>query len=280
MKTEIVNVTPTMAAEWLAKSKINRNIREPVVTAYAEAMRRGAWFVTDAGIGFSEGGELVNGHHRLNAVVKADVPVKMLVVRGIDPEAKGAIDCGVYRTLNDRLKMFSGADNIARRTSFLRACVRLIGGDRVKLITTDDYESWLKHFATGIDWVIVLLCNHQELALAPVAGALAFAHKSSPDMIQAFGERYRDGADLQRNSPELALRNLVMSSRGRITVGSDRAALARKTLNTALAAIDGRQMSKVQDGHAGVTYFSRAYDTPAIRKLARPWADKDEAATS
>lgn len=275
MRTEIVNVSPEMAAEWLTKSKINRNLREPVVTAYAEAMRRGDWHVTDQGLGFSDGGELVNGHHRLTAVVRSGVAVKFLVVRGINPEAKGAIDCGIGRSLGDRLRMFTSTDNIARRTSILRVCIKLAAGQRVRVITIDDYQNWLRHFSAGVEWAVTLTGGSVGDALfpGPVSGAMAFAYKSSPDMVAAFGERYREGSGLERNSPELTLRNFMASTRSVHSGAGERMAVSRKTLNAILAAIDGRSMTKLQDGYTGLTYFSRAYDSPSMKKLAKPWAE-------
>jgi hypothetical protein len=47
------------------------------VRDFAEAMRRGDWRLTHQGIAFDASGALVDGQHRLAAIVEADVPVEI-----------------------------------------------------------------------------------------------------------------------------------------------------------------------------------------------------------
>lgn len=49
-----------------------------VVKGFAEAMSRGEWMVTHQGIAFSSAGVLVDGQHRLAAVIEAEHAIRKL----------------------------------------------------------------------------------------------------------------------------------------------------------------------------------------------------------
>lgn len=102
---EIVNVTPKLAAEWLQKNVNNRPVRQRIVDTYARDMEAGAWQITGESIKFNSSGELADGQHRLCAVVKAQLAVPMLVVRGVDPSSQTVMDSGAKRTSADALAL-------------------------------------------------------------------------------------------------------------------------------------------------------------------------------
>lgn len=55
-------------------------------------MRRGDWLVTHQGIAFDTRGVLVDGQHRLGAVVEADVTVKIAVFTDVEPDTFDVLD--------------------------------------------------------------------------------------------------------------------------------------------------------------------------------------------
>ena len=72
-------ITPERASEWLAANTTNRPVSKAVVRSFAQAMRRGEWMVTHQGIAFDTQGVLVDGQHRLAAIIEADRPVELTV---------------------------------------------------------------------------------------------------------------------------------------------------------------------------------------------------------
>lgn len=94
-------ITPEIAAEMLAASKGNRHQRRWHVEWLASMMRRGEWRVTNQGIGFTRDGVLIDGHHRLSAVVKSGCTVQMLVALGLEPKVYLDIDQGRVRNAAD-----------------------------------------------------------------------------------------------------------------------------------------------------------------------------------
>ena len=101
----VVKVTPTIAEAWLSKNTNNRNIRRNVVAAYARDMRAGNWQLTGDAIRFDRAGTLIDGQHRLHAVITAEASVPMLVVKGLGEDVQSVIDTGAKRSPGDMLRL-------------------------------------------------------------------------------------------------------------------------------------------------------------------------------
>lgn len=113
----VVDITPDIAKKWLAQNTHNRNLRERVVNGYAADMRDGNWVEDGQSIRFAKGdvvlldkppitgGALLDGQHRLSAIVKADVAVRMLVVSNLLDSTQETMDTGAKRSLGDVLKL-------------------------------------------------------------------------------------------------------------------------------------------------------------------------------
>lgn len=99
-------ITSEMAKQWLDVNHRNRQLSEPQVRRLADAIRRGEWMpsATDA-IGLDTNGGVINGQHRLSAIIHADTPITCLVVRNVDPDVIKVIDQGIGRSLAQLLAM-------------------------------------------------------------------------------------------------------------------------------------------------------------------------------
>lgn len=112
-------VTPQVASLYLKCNNGNRKIRENHVRILAGAIRRGEWKLTHQGIAFSESGRLLDGQHRLSAIVEADTPVQLVVVRGLPDDAFMALDIGNRRTTADILALDQKLIEVANLCGFL-----------------------------------------------------------------------------------------------------------------------------------------------------------------
>ena len=73
-------ITPKTAEKYLEQNTNNyRRMNRNKVSIYARDMKNGSWQTNGEAIKFNKRGELVDGQHRLKAIMEADVPVKMLV---------------------------------------------------------------------------------------------------------------------------------------------------------------------------------------------------------
>lgn len=121
-RTEVV--TPEMAKIYLSRSKGNRPINNRVVQQYARAMKRGEWMLNGEAIIFDNNGNLVNGHHRLNAVIKADCSAWFQITEGVEPSAFATFDCGLRRTAAQCLSL-AGVRNYSQVASAIRSFIVL-----------------------------------------------------------------------------------------------------------------------------------------------------------
>lgn len=99
------NITPAKAQEYLSTSTGNRPISKSTVHSYADTMKQGGWMLNGVPIVFDTDGHLLDGHHRLEAITLAGIPVKMDVCRGVQSEAFTTYDCGRHRSLGQLLAM-------------------------------------------------------------------------------------------------------------------------------------------------------------------------------
>lgn len=103
-------IDPVTAAEILSRNRGNRKVDRSVVEIYAEAMKRGEWKLHHQGIAIDGRGELLDGQHRLEAVVKSGVTIPVLVVRGVDRDAFSVVDTGKRRSVSDSLRTIGATD--------------------------------------------------------------------------------------------------------------------------------------------------------------------------
>ncbi len=76
----IVDVTPELAASWLDGTEVDRPVQERHVEQLATEMTAGRWQLTHRGIAFDINKKLIDGRHRLLAVIRSGKTVPMLVI--------------------------------------------------------------------------------------------------------------------------------------------------------------------------------------------------------
>ena len=111
---EVITVTPEFAKELLGHKHDNqRHVRHRHVEALADAMSKGRWRYTMDPIRLNDELQVIDGQHRLLAVVKSGKAQKFIVAILEDPEAFYALDQGVSRSLND-IRATQGKKTIGR----------------------------------------------------------------------------------------------------------------------------------------------------------------------
>ena len=101
----VVNVTPELAKIWLAIGRFNRRVNYSAVAKYVRQIDAGLWCRTHQGIAFTNEGVLIDGQHRLLAIVKTGKTVPMLVFTNEPQENFAFIDCGRNRSNLDTVRL-------------------------------------------------------------------------------------------------------------------------------------------------------------------------------
>lgn len=99
----VVTVDPATAQRWLDRMGANRHVRPSRVEQYARDMTNGDWRLTGEPVKFAADGRLLDGQHRLKALIRAGVTLHMFVVRGLDDESQMFMDTGAARGPGDAL---------------------------------------------------------------------------------------------------------------------------------------------------------------------------------
>ena len=96
-------VTPEKAAFMLTSNVDNyRNrLNRKHINNLKNELMLGEWKATTQGIGFDTNGVLVDGQHRLTAIVESGVTAQLLVCYNLQPDSKLKVDVGKKRSMTD-----------------------------------------------------------------------------------------------------------------------------------------------------------------------------------
>lgn len=147
VKTTYMNITADIASQWLEGNVRNRRIDQKHVDILAQDMAAGKWRLTHQGIAFNDQGMLVDGQHRLWAILQCGCTIPMAVSFGLSTESIDAIDGVKARTAVDRMTL-SGAFGQEGVTSYhaatLRELVRGMGNGK-KMPYHQEVELMIDH---------------------------------------------------------------------------------------------------------------------------------------
>jgi hypothetical protein len=105
MKMRKEKITPKKAAEYLKRKLPNRRTRPSLVVKYATDMKAGRWMLTHEGIAFDKRGRLIDGQHRLEAIIVAGVSIEMYVFSDLNRQTMRSVNIGGIRWDHDQLGM-------------------------------------------------------------------------------------------------------------------------------------------------------------------------------
>ena len=116
MKTRIETITPTMAKLYLETNYgKQRSLSESHVVHLAQQMKAGQWECNGEPIIFDENDNLIDGQHRLKAIIRSQIAIQTLVVSGVKQSTFVTINSGKSRSNSDvfSIKGIANYNNIA-----------------------------------------------------------------------------------------------------------------------------------------------------------------------
>ena len=120
MKVSIEEVTPMVAEMLLQKNTNNyRKLSQPTVLKYANKMRQGEWDASACMIQVDTNDVLLNGQHRLHAVMQSGETIQSIIVTGASPDSRYRIDSHMPRRMKDHCEC--EAYKITMINTFLRS---------------------------------------------------------------------------------------------------------------------------------------------------------------
>ena len=121
VRSEVVFVTPSLAVEMLTRNARNRKLTPGHVDEFEALLRRGEMCLNGSTIGFDTSGNLLNGQHRLNAVVNTGIGFWVVVVTGLEGEVFDTIDTTVRPRQVGEILALEGTENAMLKTAMARA---------------------------------------------------------------------------------------------------------------------------------------------------------------
>jgi hypothetical protein len=114
--SEIV-MTPAHAATLLQGNTGNRTLSQARIGAIATDIANGAWQADGSPIRIAKSGKLLDGQHRLSAIVRAKQEVPVVLIEDLDEETQLTIDSGKARSFNDYLIVRGYSDHLTVATT-------------------------------------------------------------------------------------------------------------------------------------------------------------------
>ena len=221
MQSKEMVVTPGLASQWLERKSKNRRVSGEHVKKLANEMVCGRWELNGVPIIFDLEGKLIDGQHRLEAVVMSGVDIMSVVVFGVESyRAFETIDILCRARNVPQLYEMEGGKNANTKTAIAR---KLLLWD----LTTDKSNYDLYKRRNGIAPVDVLdyirvhereithmydAVSGSKVSLKSGAGsalmaALIICNRKDKLATLRFIDELTTGANLTENSPVLHLRD-------------------------------------------------------------------------
>lgn len=250
-KASIVTVTPKDAQRWLESNGKNRSIRGRLVDAYARDMAAGNWQLTGEAIKFATDGSLLDGQHRLSAIVLSGVSVDMLVVRGVQSESQEVMDSGAKRLASDALAL-RGYKSTALLASTARMGLTVeVGGfaaidNKTQSFTTTEIAAFIDDHPAleSYSRIAAPIATQMDCAPTVVAYAMWRLFAIDADAAGEFFDKAATKVGLEKNDPVLAMVRRFAEARRhreRLTHGASLSIIFR-TWN---AVREGRNLNRI-----------------------------------
>lgn len=220
MNITINNITPTKAARLLRANTGNRRLDTARVRRYAREMSAGQWQLTGDPVKVAVDGRLLDGQHRLEAVVASGVTVRMAVATEVPDDVFAVLDSGKNRTHGDVLQM-AGIKQGSVTATVTRCLLVLEAGlppttEAFKLVSRTD----ILRFATENTEALAAAVQRGNALYNRVGGnwsawaVLCYrTAQVDPDGLAEFTDGVLSGAGLAEGDPRLALRNHLAGRR-------------------------------------------------------------------
>lgn len=223
VEVTIQMITPEDAAVLLKTNVNNRKLSRRRVDMYANDIKRGMWKLTGDTIKLAKNpktGEvrLIDGQHRLHAIVAANIPIQTVVATGLQEDAFSVIDRGKTRTYNDVLNM-SNIKNSNTVASMVRPIIVIQAGMNpfgagIELVTPEDVVQFSKDNDEIVQWAANRSFKMREhLSGSGTAWAMfmyLLADKHGIKVAETFTDSVLSGVGFREGDPRAALRNWIV----------------------------------------------------------------------
>lgn len=288
------SIGPTEASEMLVNvAPRQRSLSPGTVGRYVQDMKSGNWpFVGDS-IRMTWDGHVIDGQHRLSAVVESGTTQTFLVIRGLPEESIEVLDGGRPRSLADVLRI-RGETNVTHLSSIItgywywtvNGTYGCRGISRIAPHLRDDYGILSRHpsrsellarFDSKRELIrdatiqAMTLYRTVSMSIPPSRWGLAWLLLSDVnlDAREAFFHAIRGGAGLESGHPALTLLARLRSADPRLDDNVQQLAIILSAWN---AFLEGRRVTSFRIPRDRYPWNILPMPGPAIEGWENPWS--------
>lgn len=224
---EIVTITPAEATKWLQCNQHNRPVRKNHVIFLANEIKAGNWQLNGQAIVIADNEQVLDGQHRLLAIIEAGESIKSLVVYGITPEAFSTMDTGAVRSGSDALCLHfhdfpigvvkAVATAVPWVKQLERGALRSGGGSKVSnteiIRYASDHQSLFERAATLMHYPK----DNRPLSVGIGTALFEMFGRKNEQQADTFFQSLYTGENLERTDVEYILRQSFQKDAQRIT---------------------------------------------------------------
>lgn len=201
--SHVEDIDPSLAKLLLEANVRNRPISTPHVRSIARDMTNGKWRLTHQGIALDRDGRLVDGQHRLSAIIESQTTQKMVVTYNVDPESFHSVDVGLQpRSIAQIVGLVRGTKYASTVTAASKIVWHILEDNQDQPIRTKWTESeivaLLDVFESDMVWTCERVCNVQLLKQAPAIAALAYAAPVARDVVSDLVDKLKTRANMTK----------------------------------------------------------------------------------
>lgn len=221
MQVSQVTMTPEWASQILEQNTHNRVARPSIVRQITRDIVCGRWMLTPQTVSIDIDGRLLDGQHRLMAVVQAGEAVQMMLATDCPSECFTAIDTGQSRTPGDILKIegvsnYTHVGSIIKLVHLYNTCPGLVWVGQAAVMSKQEILETYRADADTWDSVTQLAVSTAKGPCVQVSAVGAFLYLYQSDVAPSAEDEkfsreylklYSTGEMLSAGNPILALRN-------------------------------------------------------------------------
>jgi len=233
-------------------------------------MVEGRWKLNGEPIILSDKGNLMNGQHRLHAVIRSNTPAYMMLTEGVDEAAFATMDAGINRTAGDVLAM-NGVTNFNHVAAMTRMMLNYKDGASInrpcspqQIEEAVERHPEIEKYATSFGCLFNL---GRSVAVACCVIASRFGEGDAGEQVADFVHGVASGANLADGDPRLIFRNKLIAMNYDRLRRPEQSVVWYYTQRALLHHLNGNKLAKLATERGVQPYFSEI--PTATREMVR-----------
>lgn len=217
VKAQFTSISPQVAHKFLESMVDNRPVKKRVVDGMVRAMKAGDFpFCADA-VRFDDSGQLIDGEHRMRAIIESGTTHTMLVVYGLDPKSRMYMDQGVTRRPADQITLGLKRKNASKLAAVANILIRWEAAAHLTTNLKPTPNEVYRYVEENVGLLELAVHHQNELVrgigygTAACAAVFVRAYAVDPIFTVRFFEGLTDGVDLVPTQPLHTLRQALIT---------------------------------------------------------------------